>query len=271
MSFLEFGAKTASYANATVVADTIQYQALTAGIVTLSPFADSSGTDYWYLASHGTPTVQSQYAQKHLDPTQGGVINPMQELVVVIGGGYHPVVSLISGTTAGANYGGNAGSLTMAGGNGVYQVQQVTGLGDTTASLSLSNWNPATDTETFAVDVLVGGNQANATQLATLLDAIDGDDGTPSSNVTASTSLSPDPFPGNYNLFLTFTDGQLPGSSSDDLGIDLSNSNDSNLTGYTFSAIAVVPEPISVGLLALGGVGLLARRNRRNSLPADVT
>ena len=68
---------------------------------------------------------------------------------------------------------------------------------------------------------------------------------------------------GVYNLFLRLAGGGP--SASDDLGIDLSNSNDPNLTGYTFTAIAVVPEPMSLGLLGIGGVGLMTRRNRRNS------
>ena len=68
---------------------------------------------------------------------------------------------------------------------------------------------------------------------------------------------------GVYNLFLKFAAGG-PGAS-DHLGLDVSTANDSNLVGYTFNAIAVVPEPMSLGLLAIGGVGLMARRTRRKS------
>ena len=39
---------------------------------------------------------------------------------------------------------------------------------------------------------------------------------------------------GVYNLFLTYAGGAPGGGTSDDLGIDLSSTNDSNLTGYTF-------------------------------------
>jgi hypothetical protein len=37
------------------------------------------------------------------------------------------------------------------------------------------------------------------------------------------------------------------------------------LTGYTFTAVSVVPEPMSLGLLALGGVSLMTRRSRRKA------
>ena len=262
----QFAASTASYANATVAVDTIQFEALAAGTVTLQPVANSSGTNYWYLASPDTNTTQSVYANAKLDPTQGNTLNPMQELIVIIapaGGSAHAIVSLIPGTTAVANYGANAGTIAMVGGNGVYSLQQVTGLTDTTNSLAVTNWNPATDKEIFGVDVLVGGNQANTAQLAILMNAIGGDGVAPASTVTASTTDPTGIFPAGYNLFLTFTNGVS--SSSDDFGLDLSNSNDSLLTSYTFSAVAVVPEPMSSGLLALGGVGLMTRRNRRKA------
>jgi hypothetical protein len=83
--------------------------------------------------------------------------------------------------------------------------------------------------------------------------------------VASTIGPSPDPFGSQYNLFLTFSGTNLPGSATDTLGLDLSSTNDALLSGYTFSAVAVVPEPMSLGLLVLGGVGLMARRNRRKA------
>jgi hypothetical protein len=71
------------------------------------------------------------------------------------------------------------------------------------------------------------------------------------------------PFGSQYNLFLDDASGP---SSDNFLGIDLANSNDFNLNGYTVSAIAVVPEPMSLSLLTLGGLGLLNRRSRRQNI-----
>jgi len=66
----------------------------------------------------------------------------------------------------------------------------------------------------------------------------------------------------NYNLFLTFTnDSYYSGYFS----LDMSNFNDPNLVGYTFTAIAVVPEPASAATLLLG-LGLLSRRRHGKSL-----
>jgi hypothetical protein len=49
-----------------------------------------------------------------------------------------------------------------------------------------------------------------------------------------------------------------------DFGIDLSGEN-STLGPLYVSDIGVVPEPTSLGVIALGGLGLLARRRGRKS------
>jgi hypothetical protein len=120
------------------------------------------------------------------------------------------------------------------------------------------------------LDVQVNGNQATPAQLATLIDAIDGDGFTPASlDVSASTVSPTGAFPSDYNLFLGFSQG-FGKSVGEPLvfgaGFDLSNSNDPNLVGYSFSAVAAsVPEPMSSGLLLGAGVILASRRRRRAS------
>jgi len=264
----QFGGATAAYSNATEFFDSLQYHATSSGTVTLSPAADTSATNYWVFATAGTTGAQTGYNNVHFSGSDTAVA--MQQLVIVIGssGGStgHAIVSLTA--AAPVSYGSSVGSIAMQGSHAAYAPQAVTGLNNGSGYLSVSNWNPATDVELFGVDVQVGGQQASAGQLATLINAINGSDGkvAASSGVTASlTPPSPNPFGGIYNLFLTDAGGVPGGGSADALGLDLSSGNDSLLSGYTFAAVSVVPEPMSLGLLALGGVGLMTRRNRRKA------
>jgi hypothetical protein len=68
------------------------------------------------------------------------------------------------------------------------------------------------------------------------------------------------PFGSEYNLFL---DSATPPSGDNFFGFDMSSANDPNLVGYTVVTVAAIPEPMSLGLLALGGLGLLTQRPRR--------
>jgi hypothetical protein len=167
------------------------------------------------------------------------------------------------------------GKITITGGGGSYVPGQAFGInngsGLVTGNVGVTAWAPPTDKEIYGIDVKVGTSQASGAELGQLIAAIDGDGVAPASGVSAVGTLDPtggtlsglDTASTIYNLFLTFT--STPGTASDDLGIDLSSTNDSNLVGYDFTAVAVVPEPMSLSLLALGGVGLMARRNRRKS------
>jgi hypothetical protein len=279
-----------AYTNATDFIDSLIYQGLTKGTVTLTGSANTGAVSYWSLATAGSSTAVSQYKNSAFGGND--VVNNLPLLVINVGMGTvntfppsHAIVSLADTATDNTNYAtpvagtfspSTAPTLTVHGGSGGYTVAQVTainaGAGDVSGNVPVTTWNPTTDAEIYGVDVKVNGQQASGAQLASLLNAINGGDGTPASaGVTAGTT---DPSHGQvlaaldtgtttYNLFLDFPGGGP--SATDDLGLDLGAANDANLVGYTFTAISVVPEPMSLGLLALGGVGLMARRNRRKA------
>jgi hypothetical protein len=281
----------ASYSNATDFLDSLIYQGLTKGVVTLTGAANTGATAYWSLATAGSSTAISQYKSVAFGGNDVATALPLLVIDVVQPGTVstlqtsHAIVSLADTATDNTNYAtpvagtfspATAPTLTIHGGQGGYTVAQVTainaGAGDVDGNVPVTTWNPTTDAEIYGVDVKVGGQQATAGQLAALLNAINGGDGTTASTgVTAGTT---DPSRGQvlaaldtgtttYNLFLDFPGGGP--SATDDLGLDFSGTNDANLVGYSFTAISVVPEPMSLSLLALGGVSLMARRNRRKA------
>jgi hypothetical protein len=64
----------------------------------------------------------------------------------------------------------------------------------------------------------------------------------------------------HYNMFLTSLDSGYYNYTLQ-LGINLTQFNDPALDGYTFSAVAIIPEPSS--LLLLCGAAALSMRKRR--------
>jgi hypothetical protein len=286
---------TPSYSNATDFVDSLIYQGLSAGLVTLSPSVNTAGTAYWTRSGAGVNNGNgsTSYTTQGFNATAETVNNtPMLVIDVVssiatTGVTSHAIVALAATAAANTNYpvpvtgtfspntNAATGQITVTGGSGSYVAGQVTGVGGAggipEGNVGVTGWSPAADPEIFGVQVDVDGSLATGAQLATLIAAINGDGTAPASvGVVASSN---DPTHGDlsgldgggvYNLFLTYAGGS-PDGTSDDLGLDLSNGNDSNLTGYTFTAVSAVPEPMTLSLLALGGVGLMTRRNRRKA------
>jgi len=277
---------TASYATATDFADNMIFEGLAAGTVTLSPFVVSTSTEYWTATPGAIVSPSSvsavKYNSTHFAPSD--VINNVPLLVIKIGSvttknhaivafagtdtaGYGTQITQGTGTNQGSfnpNTGTNALALGNQGGaHGFYTAATLTGInGGSGAAIDTVEATGilAGDEEIFALDVLVNGTQASTAQLTTLVAAINAGDSAVSASTGVVASLVspvPDPFNSSYNLFLD-PSGVNPGF----LGLDLSD--DSNLVGYTFSEVAVVPEPMTLGLLALGGVGLMTRRHRRS-------
>jgi hypothetical protein len=262
----EYGAATATYANATDFFSQLSYTALYSGTVTLSPQVVAAGSSYWTNTRAGSSSIASGYiASTFTNP--GDVIGTLPVLVIHVGEPIgRPIISLTPASSgAPTTYGDFQGALTVTGNNGSYHVAQLTGLNATTGFVEANGFNPGTDEEIFALDVLVNGVQANAAQISLLVNTINFGDFNvrPSYPLEASATYAglpttdASPFGSQYNLFLDSASGP---SSDNFFGIDLSNSDDDNLTGYTFSAIAVVPEPMSLGLIALGSLSLLTRR-----------
>jgi hypothetical protein len=257
----QFSASSATYSKSTEFFRGLVYQALTPGTVTLAPFADTSATQYWSVetpaASNGGITGYKP-AFFNSNDTFGTL--PVLVINVYTVEPPHSVVSLSASPPTG--YGTSSGILSVTGGNGKYSLAQITGLNDVTNYVAATGWNPSTDEEIFGLDVLVNGTQATGAQLATLIDAIGGDGVVPASTgVDASTTNPGNLFPSGYNLFLTIPGGGPAGT--DYLAIDLSNSGDSNLVGYSFASVAAIPEPASAALIAVSAVGALAQRRRR--------
>jgi hypothetical protein len=190
----------------------------------------------------------------------------------------YPIISLTTTVPPTTNYGqqitngtgANQGTfstgtnvLTVTGGSGKYHYAQVTNINAATPMFSVeaNGFNPASDIEIYALDLVSlpsGGTQLSATNLQTLAADINSTNAYGYGSSIASTSLASDPFPAQYNLFLTFT-GLTSGQNF--LGFAVDQDPNANVATFSYAtAIAVVPEPMTLGLLTLGSVGLLTRR-----------
>jgi hypothetical protein len=210
----------ASYTNATDFVDNMTFQFVSGGFVTLAPFVVTAGTNYWTALPaqiNGSSASAVRYTSAKLSSSD--VIFQLPKLVIersqfeqpigvvaVSPGpnlsyhGYGTVITNGTGTDQGT-FSPAGNSLAIAGSNGNYSLAQVTGIdGGAGASKDIveaSTFDPSSDEEIFAVDILVNGTQATAAQLQTLINTINlGDVYQPASaGVTATSYAHPGSIP----------------------------------------------------------------------------
>jgi hypothetical protein len=270
-------AGSASYAAATEVFDSLSYRGLAAGTVTLSPQIVPANSGYWSLSTPGnSTTTQSTYAPVTAVTSQVAALPVLVIDLAPMGGPIQAVFSLaVSTNFAPVTYGTNEGDLQVTGANGKYFPGEMQVTPAATSYLTITGFSPEGDEEIYALDVLVNGTEATPAQIAILINAINGDGIAPVSPGVAAVSGtwaglnlpgSPaNPFgPGSsspWNLYLDMGNAvDLATGTATYFGWDFSQ--DPNLVDYTIEQVGVVPEPMSLSLLALGGVGLMGRRNR---------
>jgi len=132
-----------------------------------------------------------------------------------------------------------------------------------TGSVAVGGFNPSTDAEIFALEILEGSAAPSGADLSAIASQLQTALQTEYPGATVTTT---DPTPGQAfkasSFFDIFADIPAPGANGNtNLNFDLSE-----LTGLanpaTLAAVGVVPEPTGVGVLALGAIGLMARRRR---------
>jgi hypothetical protein len=187
------------------------------------------------------------------------ILNPLPALRVNVPiNPEHPLVSLTAKGLQNPFFGFSPiPPLHVTGSNGSYVGAQDTGLTTEVADVEVTGFNPATDNEVYALKLSgAGGNIGNIINEINELYA--GDSGVIAELPTADVLNA---FPG-YQIELVAKIGSQ--SADQDLGIDLHDLGENSTPGtVTLSAVAVVPEPASIGLL-MGASGLLMGRRKRN-------
>jgi len=207
------------------------------------------GTTFTFSYSAGGSTGANQA------PQHGSITNA----IVVSTTSTGPTLSLGSPTNT------VVGTVAVTGlGNGNYNPTVTTiSPAATTGSVAVSGFNPSSDSEIFALEVLEGGSSPGAdlttiaAQLQTALDA----------EYPGATVTTTDPTPGGAfkgsSFFDIFADIPTPGAGGNTaLNFGLTGFTGTSGGTITLAAVGVVPEPTGVGVLALGAIGLMARRRR---------
>jgi hypothetical protein len=265
--FTPVGGSTATLATSTPLFDYLSYQGVSDGTVTLTP--NVALFSYWMNTSIGSGTIQSGYAQANFGSESGDTIVSIPALTVNVFDAPPPTHSIISLTDTPSSRG--YAPAYIGNGFGGYFVTPLNfndngaRAAPATENVAILGLIPTPQTEElFAFQMSVTGSQ-----LETLAADINSTNIYGFGAAIASTSLANDPFPSNYNLFLTFDDAQLPLGMGEDDYLTFDFTQDPNVTDALVDNMAVtaVPEPMSLGLVVLGAIGglLLRRRDRARS------
>jgi hypothetical protein len=177
---------------------------------------------------------------------------------------------MISLSLTGASSNAPAGTINIAGGHGGYVAQEVVvpTSAQSQGELTVNGFNPANDREIFVLEVDSNGTpmtQAQLNQFTTDLQAAV----TPVNATVESFFALPASvqglFQNTYNLAVVFPTGNSNGAATtpDVLAYDFSEYT--TIPNITITNIGVVPEPGSVGVLVVSGMGLMGRRRKRVS------
>jgi hypothetical protein len=165
------------------------------------------------------------------------------------------------------------GTISLMGGNGFYRATAIPLLRgkQVTGSLQVNGFHPAGDKEIFVLAIDFGGDPLTSDELTDLIPDIQSRL-TPTNAVVQSFDSLPMSIRSLYapdevfNVAITFPNGDAAAGGMPDSPVffnyDLLNSGYSYLDDLSITDIGVVPEPGSVAVLAVGGIGLMWRLRR---------
>jgi hypothetical protein len=170
--------------------------------------------------------------------------------------------SLSISLTASPTNGANIGTVTIVGTNGSYTpgTASPTGPLQTTGNLLIKN-APGGDFTSNTHTEVIGLDAVGATSLAALEVALAAALQTTNAGATVGNAVNPILVANGDNVEIDFPGLSVPNTNPESLSYDLSNYTGNGTV--TITQITVVPEPTSIGALALGGLGLLSRRRRK--------